>query len=96
VRELSNMMQRAFVYAEGAQVLPCHLQGPEADQAAAAEHESFREARARAIQAFERQYLIQLLRQYKGNITQAARYAGKDRRALGRLVKRHNIDRKTC
>jgi len=96
VRELSNMMRRAFVYAEGAQVLPCHLQGPEADQAAAAEHESFREARARAIQAFERQYLIQLLRQYKGNITQAARYAGKDRRALGRLVKRHNIDRKAC
>lgn len=93
VRELSNLIQRAFVYAEGPQILPCHLQGPEAAESVGTEHESFRQARAKAIEAFERQYLIELLRQYKGNITQAARYAGKDRRALGRLVKRHKIDR---
>ena len=68
-------------------------QGPEAADAAGSGHESFRQARARAIEAFERQYIIELLRQYKGNITQAAHYAGKDRRAFGRLVKRYNIDR---
>jgi two-component system response regulator GlrR len=92
VRELSNLIQRAFVYAEGAQILPCHLEGPEADTAEP-QPECFRQARANAIASFERQYVTELLRRYKGNITQAARHAGKDRRVFGRLVKRYNIDR---
>jgi len=96
VRELSNAIRRAFVYAEGPQILPAHIDGPAAGQDPPARREGFREARARAIAAFERQYVIETLRQYKGNITQAARFAGKDRRAFGRLVKRHNIDRTSC
>jgi Bacterial regulatory protein, Fis family len=54
---------------------------------------NFRAVRARAIEAFEREYVIDLLRAHQGNITQAARTAGQDRRAFGRLVKRHNIRR---
>jgi DNA-binding NtrC family response regulator len=96
VRELSNTIQRAFVYAEGEQILPAHITGAGGDEAAPGERDSFREARARAIAAFEREYLLAALRQYKGNITQAARYAGKDRRVFGRMVKRYKIDRTTC
>lgn len=52
---------------------------------------SFREAREQAVRSFERQYVEQLLRKHGGNITHAARDADKDRRAFGRLVKRHGI-----
>jgi transcriptional regulator of acetoin/glycerol metabolism len=34
-----------------------------------------------------------MLRRAAGNVTQAARLAGKDRRVFGRLMKRHNIRR---
>jgi transcriptional regulator with GAF, ATPase, and Fis domain len=34
------------------------------------------------------------MRRHRGNVTQAAREAGKDRRALGRLIKKHHLDRR--
>ncbi len=103
VRELHNVVQRAFIYTQGTQLLPVHIAsaqtGPagEADDLAGRAGEAgsgFRAARARAIEAFERQYVIEMLKEHKGNITQAARGAGQDRRAFGRLVKRHGIDRR--
>jgi two-component system response regulator GlrR len=96
VRELANVIQRAFVFAEGSQILPAHVQTTAAADSAPGEAESFRAARARTIEEFERQYVGETLRQHKGNVTQAARQAGKDRRAFGRLVKRYNIDRQLC
>jgi transcriptional regulator with GAF, ATPase, and Fis domain len=55
----------------------------------------FREARARAVEAFERTYVENLLRKHHGNVTQSAREAKKDRRAFGRLMKRYRIERDT-
>jgi two-component system response regulator GlrR len=99
VRELHNVVQRAFVSAPGAYVLPLGLAAaqrtPDRDSAGGAPEggSTFRAARARAIEAFERQYVLEMLKAHDGNITQAARCAGQDRRAFGRLVKRHGIDR---
>src|SRR5262249_54424138 len=45
-----------------------------------------------AIQAFEREYLVRLLRDSEGNVTRAAHLAGKERRDLGRLLNRHKLD----
>jgi DNA-binding NtrC family response regulator len=89
-------MQRAIVFARGAMIMPADILAPERESIAAAANppaNGFREARAQAIEAFERRYLIDTLKQYNGNITQSARYALQDRRAFGRLVKRHGIDR---
>ena len=102
VRELHNVVQRAFVYAPGAQVVPAHIASAQRGPAGPPDDYgrdggaclSFRAARAHAIEAFERQYVIEMLKEHKGNITQAARGAGQDRRAFGRLVKRHRIDRR--
>jgi DNA-binding NtrC family response regulator len=52
----------------------------------------YRDARARALEAFDRGYLHELLSRYHGNITHAAREAGKERRALARLLKRYALD----
>jgi DNA-binding NtrC family response regulator len=54
---------------------------------------SYREARERALQAFERQYLAGLMHVAVGNVTHAARLACKERRAFGKLLKKHGIER---
>jgi DNA-binding NtrC family response regulator len=97
VRELFNVVQRAFVAAEGRQILPSHLQPaygtvPEIPTGQPSNTGGFRAARARAIEVFERQFVSETLRAHQGNITQAARAVQQDRRAFGRLVKRHKID----
>jgi transcriptional regulator with GAF, ATPase, and Fis domain len=67
-----------------------------AETPGAAVHDgSFRAARARALEAFERTYVETLLHKHNGNVTHSAREAKKDRRAFGRLMKRYQIDRRT-
>ena len=55
---------------------------------------SFQQAKAEVLRAFEHDYALEAMRQAGGNVTQAARLAGKERRAFGRLVKKHGIDPK--
>jgi DNA-binding NtrC family response regulator len=92
VRELYNVLQRAFISSQGRQIQLggiCDL--PALNTSSKPSSDSFRDARARALEAFERAYIEEQLRQTGGNITRASRLAKKDRRAFGRLMKRHNI-----
>lgn len=52
----------------------------------------FNEAKNHAINHFERSYLTWLIGNSKGNVTQAADQARKERRALGKLLKKHEIN----
>ena len=91
VRELLNTVQRAAVFAEGRDILPCHLAIGGSGFPSAPTPPSFREARAVALAEFERRYVQDVLRRHDGNVTRAARAAQTERRAFGRLVKRHNL-----
>jgi DNA-binding NtrC family response regulator len=93
VRELFNVVQRAIAACDCAQLLPCHVVLPHTQPSIGPSAMPFRAARAAALGAFERHYLEDLLRKHQGNITHAAREACQDRRALGRLVKKHGITR---
>ena len=42
---------------------------------------------------FERAYLANLMTATNGNVSAAGRLAGKERRTLARLLKKHGIDR---
>lgn len=53
----------------------------------------YHQAREQALQCFERHYLQQLMAATDGNVTQAARLAGKERRCLGKLLKKHGLQR---
>jgi DNA-binding NtrC family response regulator len=96
IRELYNMMQRAVTFSEAPQISPCDLDQGWAEPVASPARVSFREARAKAIESFERRYVADLLRECGGNVTRSARMAQKERRAFGRLVKRYgakeNVD----
>jgi transcriptional regulator with GAF, ATPase, and Fis domain len=53
----------------------------------------FKDAKDQLIEAFERQYLIDLLERHGGNVSRAARAAGMDRKSVSRLLKKHGIER---
>jgi DNA-binding NtrC family response regulator len=91
VRELANVVHRAAVACDALTILPEHVGLPVA-RPSSPPH--FRAARAAAIAVFERSYVQDLLRRHGGNVTRAAREAQQDRRAFGRVIKRHNIDRR--
>lgn len=52
---------------------------------------SYAAAKAEAITHFSKQYLCELMARSGGNVSRAARDAGKERRALERLLKRYGI-----
>lgn len=54
--------------------------------------ESFRAAKGRVIERFERAYITAALGRHSGNIAMAARAAQKHRRAFWALMRKHQID----
>ncbi|HEY0997792.1 MAG TPA: sigma 54-interacting transcriptional regulator [Gemmatimonadaceae bacterium] len=53
---------------------------------------AFNEMKRELVLAFERNYLTRLMVVHRGNVTRAARVAGKERRELGKLLKKHRLD----
>jgi transcriptional regulator with GAF, ATPase, and Fis domain len=104
VRELANVIQRAFLLADG----DCLNLAPDALGASDGGHDgmhdvdadelsrmdaSFHLAREQALADFERRFVRRALAESAGNVSLAAKRAGKERRSFGRLLKKHGIDR---
>ena len=100
VRELANVVQRLFLLSDGEllTLAPDALGVCAADLATCAAREagmaeSFQLARAQALAEFECRFVRRALSESAGNVSLAARRAGKERRSFGRLLKKHGIDR---
>ncbi len=93
IRELYNIVHRAVAFSADSPILPLHLGLPASPADIEPETGDFRQAKSRVIENFERAYLEEMLRKHNGNVTRAAREAGKDRRVFGRLMKRYEIRR---
>jgi len=95
VRELQNIMERAAVLVDGSTVRPAHL--PERLQSlidkesGAADQGSFKQAKQQAVETFERNFLMDLLKRNEGHMSRAAREAGVDRKTIERMVKKHGL-----
>lgn len=93
VRQLENLIHRAVLHADSG-LIGLHDIAPPGTAppvVGPTDTETYTQARARAIAAFERRYLSGLMRETDGNVTAAASCAGKERRAFGRLLKKHRI-----
>ncbi len=94
VRELENWVHRELLMAEGPTICAAPQSDLNEEVAAGKTLASFQQAKAQVLRAFERDYALEAMRLSGGNVTQAARLAGKERRAFGKLVKKHGIDPK--
>ena len=94
VRELENAMVRAIQLCRNGCIEVEDLGLPRAAVAGrpAGTPLSFKTLKQRAVETFEREYLTRILSEHHGNVTRAALSAAKDRRDLGRLLKKHDID----
>ncbi|MBA2244044.1 MAG: sigma-54-dependent Fis family transcriptional regulator, partial [Gemmatimonadetes bacterium] len=98
VRELRNALERAVVLAEGDAIelsdLPASIAGASAPlrpaDAALAEL-PYADARARAVEAFDRSFLAAALERQGGNVSATARVLGLHRQSLQKLLRRLEI-----
>jgi two-component system, NtrC family, response regulator GlrR len=92
VRELENVIRQAVIMAESTMIHDYELNfSIEGNESAPSWKEPFNVAKARMIEAFERDYLRHLLVACGGNITQAAREAQKDRRTFFGMLKKYGL-----
>ncbi len=107
IRELRNVVERACALADAEMIspvdFPAHLAaqpphpGGSLAQAspAAADNETLKltlkEAKERWVGQLEASYVAEVLRREGGNVSQAARAAGVDRKTLHRLLNKHRV-----
>jgi two-component system, NtrC family, response regulator GlrR len=94
VRELQSVIQRALLLVRGArleardidlqEILP---ERPESKSTTS----DLAKAKSCMIERFERSYLTQLMVAHRGNVSRAARAAGRERRTLQRLLRKYQI-----
>lgn len=98
VRELENKIHRGLIISEGLcfSITPDDYDyNPPVSTKPLKDitNLDFNQARKSVLNEFEKQYVMEALRKTSGNVTQAAQIANKERRAFGKLIKKHHIDR---
>jgi DNA-binding NtrC family response regulator len=90
VRELKNHLERARLLTGGSEIQLSDLAIPSLIESPGPGG-SFRESKKSHVQAFEKKYLADLLRESKGNVSLAARSSGLARRNFQLLLKKYKL-----
>jgi len=94
VRELENKIQQLVVMSDS-EVIDyddvCFFETEAKKGPVSRKIENYSNAKQKVITDFERNYLIELLTESNGNMSDAAKIAGKSRTALWNLLKKQNI-----
>jgi two-component system, NtrC family, response regulator GlrR len=95
VRELENVIHRAVVHCSGHELDECSLRLDMTYVSPAplpvAGRPSLREMKRELVANFEKQYIMNQLQTYGGNVSEAARRSGKNRRAFWELMRKYHI-----
>jgi two-component system response regulator GlrR len=91
VREMEAFLERAVLLSTAGVITPEDLDLPNSSRGETHFHD-MRTAKQHVVMHFERTYLSELLSRCTGNISHAARIAGKERRSFQRLLRKHNLD----
>jgi len=92
IRELENIIQQAILLTRSPVIPPDNVYLPISIENNTSPVKSFAEEKKRVIEAFEKNYITQLLIEYDGNISHAARKANKDRSDFSKMVKKYNLN----
>ncbi len=93
VRELENLLHRLVLLSDGEEIRYTGEVEGESIPESGYGYPDFHTAKAQAIADFERAYLARVMAETQGNVTAAARLACKERRSLGKLLKKYGIDK---
>lgn len=93
VRELENLVHRQTLLCTDSELVLRPVDHHDVGEVAEPETYNYQDCRRAVLERWEQNYLRHLLRETHGNVTRAAQLAGKERRALGKLLKKHGIDR---
>jgi DNA-binding NtrC family response regulator len=93
VRELRNVLERACVLSQGGTL---NLDDAFTEEVAPAlgirTDLPFKEAKGQLVEHFEREYIVDLMRRHKMNLSAAAREAQIDRKHLRELIRKYDLD----
>jgi DNA-binding NtrC family response regulator len=93
VRELRNVMERACLLARGSSInLEDALVSEAAPSLGIRTDLPFKEAKGQLVEMFEREYIEDLMRRHKMNLSAAAREAQIDRKHLRELIRKYGLD----
>lgn len=93
VRELENIIHRSVTLYDTRTIEANQIDLTLNSNSIHSYNNSFREAKSGLIKQFERGYLANLLAKHKGNVSQASKAAGKERRSFQRLLQKYGLDR---
>jgi DNA-binding NtrC family response regulator len=93
VRELRNVIERACLLARGNSInLEDALVSEAAPSLGIRTDLPFKEAKGQLVEMFEREYIEDLMRRHKMNLSAAAREAQIDRKHLRELIRKYGLD----
>jgi two-component system response regulator GlrR len=95
VRELEAVVERAVILSSGRLLQAADIDLPSVKPNDEPSLHPFQLAKQQTVRGFERAYVVSLLTTYAGNVSHAAKAAGKERRAFQRLMQRHGLARAT-
>ncbi len=90
LRQLQNAVYRAVLASEGSEIFSSDIDLG-CDDGEKSQEVNFRQGRSQAIAKFEEDFVRKMLEKHRGNVTHAAREAGKERRSFGRLAKKYGL-----
>jgi DNA-binding NtrC family response regulator len=99
IRELENLLHREFLLADGDVIVLAQFTDMIKERRKNKDRRFIKmfdqplvKAKNNLINEFEQQYLLSALNKANGNISEAARLAGKERRSFTRLLEKHDLD----
>jgi len=93
VRELRNVMERAVLLSQGGSLnLDDAFSEDVAPSLGIRTDLPFKEAKGQLVEHFEREYIVDLMRRHKMNLSAAAREAQIDRKHLRELIRKYDLD----
>jgi len=101
VRELENLLHRAFLLSDDTLIrlpdlkrVPMNKENESLSTLTTDSNSSwnFNKAKSQVVKNFENQFLKRLMIKTQGNVSEAAKISGKERRSLGKLLKKYGIE----